>query len=152
MSRYPHEITIVNNQAKSLSKVQNQKSKRKKHMYKTRKDSWHISNENEWSKLNRYAKIVRRLGSPVQRVYLVPCHVTKKVCNWLYNDYIIRKVVSTKTHIGETLVIILYTLTYYFKTLSLFTNSEKVQTNYQYNQIMIWVEILELILILVMFN
>lgn len=78
MSRYPHEITIVNNQAKSLSKVQNQKSKRKKHMYKTRKDSWHISNENEWSKLNRYAKIVRRLGSPVQRVYLVPCHVTKK--------------------------------------------------------------------------
>lgn len=53
--------------------------------------------------------------------------------NLLYNDYIIRKVVSTKTHIGETLVIIIYTLTYYFKTISLFIKSEKVQTNYQHD-------------------
>lgn len=72
------------------------------------------------------------------------------LCNWLYNDYIIRKVVSTKTHIEETLVIIIYTLTYHFKTL--FIKSEKVQTNYQYDKILIWVEIIELILIFGMFN
>lgn len=66
---YSHEITdntgLYCKKSKSISIKSpiSKKEEKKTHMYITRNDSWHVSNENKWYKLNRYAKLSEDSGA-----------------------------------------------------------------------------------------